>query len=71
MAQPSSEQRNPGNRREGKPTGAGTSPRNDVADPHPADEEHPYDAPNPGGRLPAAGHTGPNDAERPFAGSKP
>ena len=35
--------------REGKQTGAGTSASNDVVDPHPSDEEHPYDARRPGG----------------------
>lgn len=32
-------------------TGANTSPdtSNEVQDPHPSDEEHPYDAPAPGG----------------------
>jgi hypothetical protein len=36
-------------------TGEGTAATNDVADPHPSDEEHPYRAENPGGRRPAGG----------------
>jgi hypothetical protein len=38
--------------REGLPTGAGTGGVKDVADPHPADEEHPYRAKHPGGAAP-------------------
>lgn len=34
-----------------RPTGEGTALRNDVADPHPADEEHPYKARHPGGAV--------------------
>ena len=37
-------------------TGVGTSP-NDVADPHPSNEEHPYRAPHPGGTRPPKGTT--------------
>jgi hypothetical protein len=35
-------------KREGFPTGEGTAARNDVADPHPAEEERPYEAQRPG-----------------------
>jgi hypothetical protein len=36
-------------KREGIPTGEGTEAHNDVGDPHPAEEERPYEAQRPGG----------------------
>ena len=48
-------------RAEGLPTGSGTGP-GDVADPHPANEEH-YDRQRrPGGAKPSSDPIGPNDA---------
>lgn len=50
-------------KRTGIPTGPGTSPFNDVADPHPSDEEHYDRQPHPGGAHPPTGpDIGPNDA---------
>ena len=44
-------------------TGVNTAPGElDVADPHPSDEGHPYDAERPGGTNPAKNDLGPNDA---------
>jgi hypothetical protein len=44
-------------------TGVGTAdPSVDVADPHPANEEHPYRARRPGGAHPPAKDLGPNPA---------
>ena len=34
----------------------------DVADPHPSDEEHPYEARHPGGANPPSKDVGPNNA---------
>jgi hypothetical protein len=42
--------------REGKPSGEGTSPTNDVADPHPATEEEYDKIPHPGGANPPDPH---------------
>lgn len=47
--------------REGLPTGEGTSRTKDVADPHPATEEHYDKIPHPGGKHPPDAHEiGPN-----------
>jgi hypothetical protein len=45
-------------------TGAGTSPdpANEVLDPHPSDEEHPYREKQPGGAAPPKTDLGPNPA---------
>lgn len=48
-------------KRDGLPTGSGTGPH-DVADPHPANEEHYDREQNPGGADPPNKDLGPNDA---------
>jgi hypothetical protein len=50
-----------GSRASTQQTGPRTAPREvDVADPHPADEGHPYDARHPGGTNPPTKDLGPN-----------
>ena len=46
--------------RDGLPIGEGTSKPNDVADPHPADEEHYDQIPHPGGASSKGKDIGPN-----------
>jgi len=48
--------------RDGLPTGSGTSNVNDVADPHPANEEHYDKQVRPGGANPPSQDIGPNNA---------
>jgi hypothetical protein len=48
--------------RDGLPTGEGTSKINDVADPHPSDEEHYDQIPHPGGAPAVGKDIGPNPA---------
>lgn len=43
--------------REGIQTGVDTGGSNDVVDPHPSDEEHPYREARPGGARPPKGTT--------------
>jgi hypothetical protein len=49
-------------KRDGLPTGAGTSPDRDVSDPHPANEEKYDRQKSPGGMRSAKKGLGPNDA---------
>ena len=46
--------------KDGLASGAGTSATNDVADPHPANEEDYDKIPHPGGANPPRGDIGPN-----------
>ena len=48
--------------RDGLPTGENTSLSNDVADPHPSNEENYDQVPHPGGAHPPTRDIGPNDA---------
>jgi hypothetical protein len=50
--------------RDGLPTGPGTASHNDVADPHPANEEGYDRKPRPGGAAPPRDDIGPNSGRR-------
>ena len=57
-------------RRGGLPTGSGTSAENDVADPHPSNEEHYDKKARPGGANPPDRTIEPNDAVHDGKGGK-